>query len=367
MPMKWLVGYQLTENDRFMNEMLRWKEQIQEVYFSWGGMPNGRHASGAHAHLTPSQARRCMEADLQTLSDAGFAFNLLLNGNCYGGRSLARSFLTEVCDAVDELGGRFGLSSVTTTSPVLARLIKQNFPQLEVRASVNMEIGTIAGMEYLAQDFDSFYIQRELNRDLPALRELCQWCADNGKKSYLLANSGCLNHCSARQFHDNLVAHESEIVQMDNGASFHGVCGDYLKNAADKSVYLRRLNFIRPEDTGLYEGMVTAMKLATRVNPAPDRVLRAYAQGQYAGNLLDLLEPDHAARLYPQVIENGRLPQGFGKQVATCGQSCEHGGHCTYCQDALRSALVTLPDCAVAQSADSCDQCSTKDCAHCRK
>ena len=367
--MKWLVGYQLTENDAFMSEILRCRDQIQEVYFSWGNMPNGRHASAAHEHLTPSQARRCMEEDLQRLSDAGLEFNLLLNGNCYGGRSLSRSLLMEVCDTVDELSDRFGLSSVTTTSPVLARLVKDNFPDKEVRASVNMEIGTIAGMEYLADVFDSFYIKRELNRDLPALRELCAWCAAHGKKSYLLANSGCLNNCSARQFHDNLVSHESEIVQMNNGAAFSGVCGPYLTRAAqeDKGVYLRRLNFIRPEDTGLYEGLVTAMKLATRVNRAPARVLHAYAEGRYAGNLLELLEPDHAKTLYPQVLENQRLPQGYGRQVASCGHICEHGGDCHYCRDAAEGALVSLPSVAVAQSADSCDGCTSKDCATCHK
>lgn len=367
--MKWLVGYQLVESDAFMNEILRCKDQIQEVYFSWGNMPNGRHVSPAHEHLTPSQAQRCMEEDLHRLSKAGLAFNLLLNGNCYGARSLSRSLMMEVCDTVDELSERFGLSSVTTTSPVLAKLIKENFPDKEVRASVNMEIGTIAGMEYLADVFDSFYIRRELNRDLPALKELCGWCEAHGKKSYLLANSGCLNNCSARQFHDNLVAHENEIVQMNNAATFSGVCGPYLSRAAreDKSVYLRRLNFIRPEDTNLYEGLVTAMKLATRVNQAPARVLRAYEEGHYTGNLLELLEPNHAKTLYPQVLENQRLPVGWGRQVATCGQACEHGGNCRYCRDAAENALVSLTDMAVAESSDSCGSCTTQDCANCRQ
>lgn len=365
--MKWLVGYQLMENDAFMSEILRCKDRIQEVYFSWGNMPNGRHASSAHEHLTPSQARRCMEEDLQRLSDAGLVFNLLLNGNCYGGRSLSRSLMIEVCDTVDELSDRFGLSSVTTTSPVLAKLVKENFPDKEVRASVNMEIGTIAGMEYLSDVFDSFYIKRELNRDLPALRELCHWCDNHGKKSYLLANSGCLNNCSARQFHDNLVSHESEIVQMNNASSFSGVCRPYLSRAAkeDKGVYLRRLNFIRPEDTGLYEGLVTAMKLATRVNSAPARVLRAYAEGHYTGNLLELLEPDHAKTLYPQVLENQRLPVEYGRWVASCGHICEHGGDCSYCREAAERALVSLTDVAVAESVASCDGCTSKDCTTC--
>lgn len=347
--MKWLVGYQLTEQDDFLQEIIRQKSSIREVYFSWGTMPNGRHAAAAHANLPEWEARRRTEEDLTTLAREGLHFNLLLNGNCYGARSLSRSFLLEVCDTVDEIATRFGLDSITTTSPVLADVVRKNFPGLEIRASVNMEISTIAGMEYLAGSFDSFYLGRELNRNRPMLKVLRDWCRRNGKGTYLLANSGCLNHCSARQFHDNLVAHEREIAQRNNAAEFHGICKDYLRRAEDKSVLLRRLNFIRPEDIALYDDIADGIKLATRVHRFPAQVLRAYADGHFAGNLLDLLEPDHAEAFYPYVLENEKLPPDFGEKVSACGQLCEQGGGCDYCHRALQNAQVRLPDCAVME------------------
>ena len=64
---------------------------------------------------------------------------------------------------------------MTTTSPVLARFVKANFSNLEVRASVNMEIGTVEGMEYVAETFDAYYLKRELNRDLAAVRTIPEW------------------------------------------------------------------------------------------------------------------------------------------------------------------------------------------------
>ena len=66
-------------------------------------------------------------------------------------------------------------------------------------------------MKYLEKDFCGFYMKRELNRDFEMIEKLHGWCKENGKKFYLLANSGCLNFCSAHNFHDNLVAHEEEI------------------------------------------------------------------------------------------------------------------------------------------------------------
>ena len=215
------------------------------------------------------------------------------------------NFFESIGEAVDYIQNKFLLTSVTTTSPLIAKFIKNNFPQLGVRASVNMDIGTPDGIDYVKDYFDSFYLQREKNRDLAAIRILRHWCDEHGKKLYLLANSGCLNHCSARVFHDNLVAHEEQISRMDNGYQFRGICGEYLKENPMAAVY--STSYIRPEDVHLYEGLVPAMKLATRVNEDPVRVLRAYLNSGYSGSTLDLLEPNHTSTLYPFLLENRKL------------------------------------------------------------
>jgi collagenase-like PrtC family protease len=68
-----------------------------------------------------------------------------------------------------------GLDLVTTTSLAIAKTVKEDFPGVEVRASVNMRLGTVKAMEYVATLFDSFYVQREYNRDLERIGELKQW------------------------------------------------------------------------------------------------------------------------------------------------------------------------------------------------
>lgn len=355
--MSFLVGYQLTENDLFINEIIKQKDKISEIYFSYGNLPNGRHTALVHENLTTYESARRTDDDLSLLAKKGFKFNLLLNGNCYGDKSLSRGFLTSVCDMIDEIASRFGLASITTTSPVLADVIKANFSEFEVRASVNMEIATIEGMEYLADKFDGFYIARELNRDINRIKELRNWCLNNGKKTYILANSGCLSHCSARQFHDNLVAHENQIALMDNVVKFDGICGAFLKNAEDKSMYFKRLNFIRPEDLSIYDGLSDGIKLATRVNKNPAQVLRAYADQNYAGNLLELLEPNHARHLYPLVLENKSVPVGYGEKVSKCAQKCMEK-NCNYCGEILNKVLKQLPDVYFFENQKDCDNCN---------
>ncbi len=301
--MKYMVGYQVTDKDIFIDEIIARKEHIYEVYFSWGDIPNGRNNQLQNDYFLPWEAQVRQISDLKKLSENGIALNLLLNGNCYGKDSQSRAFYNKIGDTIDYIVSNFGLASVTTTSPLIAKFIKNNFPDIEVRASVNMKIGTIEGMDYVAKYFDGYYMQREYNRDFDRIKELKHWCDANNKKLYMLANSGCLNNCSAQVFHDNLVAHESEISKMDNAYEFHGMCNEYLKNPEHYKALIENTNFVRPEDMHLYDEYFAAAKLATRVSNHPVNIIRSYINGKYSGNILDILEPSHS--IYPYVLENG--------------------------------------------------------------
>lgn len=300
--MKYMVGLKSSDKD-LLKSIVENKAHIYEVYFSWGDIPNGRTSQLESQDYTAWEMQDMQRSALKELSKEGIALNLLFNANCYGKDSQSRAFFNKVGTIIDHVADTYGLQSVTTTSPLIAKFVHQNFENIEVRASVNMEIGTVQGMDYLAEYFDSYYMKRELNRDFEAIQILHKWCGENGKKMYMLANSGCLNYCSAHNFHDNLVAHESEIAQMDNAYDFHGICKEYLKDEKHYQSLIDNTNFVRPEDMHLYEPYFEAAKLATRIHKNPSMVLNNYIRQKYSGNILELLEPAH--NIYPYVVENG--------------------------------------------------------------
>lgn len=300
--MKFSVGLP-KNNMEFVNCIIQNSNDIYEVYFSWGDFPNGRNymtQSDAYASWELIDIQREM---LKSLYDAEIPLNMLFNANCYGKDSQSRAFFNKVGETIDYVENSYGLKSITTTSPLIAKFIKNNFEDIEVRASVNMEIGSMQGMVYLKEYFDSFYMKRELNRDIESIKVLHKWCQENGKKLFILANSGCLNFCSAHVFHDNLVSHEGEIAKMDNAYNFEGICHEYLKNEENYEKLIENTNFIRPEDINEYDEFFEAAKLATRVHNNPKMVLESYIKGKYSGDVLKLLEPAHS--IYPYVIENG--------------------------------------------------------------
>ncbi len=333
--MKFSLGYQMCENNTFLNELVNNREQIEEVYFSWGDFANGRNLQTIQKNLTSWEAQEKQCRDLAFLSRSDIKFNLLFNANCYGRDSLSRSFFNKIGDTVDYIKSEFGLESVTTTSPLIAKFIKNNFSDIKTRASVNMEIGSVMGMEYLSEYFDGYYMKRELNRDFGMIEQLKAWCDGHGKTLHILANSGCLNNCSAHAFHDNLVAHETEIAAMDNSYEFHGICHEYLQKPENRVSLIRDTSFIRPDDVHLYEPYFSSMKLATRVSDKPVHILKSYVNGKCIGNILELLEPNHAGRIYPYVIDNEKLRPDY----LNCNKNCSS---CGKCAENYKNALINV-------------------------
>ncbi len=335
--MSFIVGYKITEDPRFISYITDHKDCISEVYFSWRSMKNGRSDQLKAENLNPLWAEKMQEEDLKTLSDEGIKLNLLLNGNCYGADSQSRSFFEEIGNTVDYLSENYNVSSVTSSSLLIAKFIKENFPDLSVRASVNIGVGTPEAADYLAEYFDGFYLKREFNRNFDAIRKMRTWCDDKGKKLYMLANSGCFSDCPARTFHDNLVSHEKEISAMDNAYNFEGICHEYLKGGKNLLTLIKDSNYVRPEDISLYDGMFDGIKLATRQNPFPVRIMHAYIQGKYYGAVTDLTEPMHTASTGEYIIDNSRFPEDFGRTVASCKKNC---ADCNYCKNVLEKALI---------------------------
>lgn len=341
--MKFCVGYQVEDElgNRFVEELLQYKEYISEVYFSWDRMPSGRSNMNDEMGFVHWEMQNILLEDLLLLKKNGIGLNLLLNGNCYGGEAISDALQNRVRSVIEYLEVMVGgVDSVTTTSPFIASVIKKFYPNIIVRASVNMRITDVLSMEYLAKYYDEFYIQRDFNRDFKHIKRMKKWADDHGKKLSILANSGCMKYCSGQIFHDNLVAHECENVQLKNETGFKpNVCGDFYTDSKNRHKLISN-TWIRPEDLHLYEGLVSNVKLATRMTSRPMAVVRAYVTGKYFGNTLDLLEPNHSSQLGMAYISNRKFPEDFAERMSHCSDDCEN---CGYCKEVF-DMVYTIPE-----------------------
>ena len=348
--MKFAVGYQLADpgEESLVQIVGDYRDRVAEVYFPWADLPSGRAALTSRRGYTDWSGQARVEADLKAFSEMGVKLDLLFNANCYGRYAASQYLANQVASVLDHLEGLLGgVDAVTTASPAVAAAVRRAFPGVEVRASVNMRIGTVAAMGYAAELFDGFCVQRDRNRDLACLSELKSWADRNGKRLYLLANSGCLAFCPAQVFHDNLVAHEAEIDETANLAGFAPhLCWALYRDRANWPAVLQA-TWVRPEDLHHYEGLFDTIKLATRMHARPRAVLQAYADGRWRGNLLELFEPGFSPAFAPYILDNEKFPADWFARTSACDRRCDR---CDYCGRVLREILVRIDQGAALQT-----------------
>lgn len=338
--MKFAVGFQLYDmgEEPFSSIVEAYRDSISEVFFPWQDFATGRSAVATRHGFTDWTAQARTEQELKKIKALGIKLDLLFNGNCYGQYAISEKLANSVCSIIAHLEEiDCGVDIITTASPAIAHTVKKHFPKIEVRASVNMKIGTVKGMQYLSDLFDSFHVQRDYNRNIPHLKMLKEWADQNGKKLIMLANSGCFRDCSGQIFHDNLVAHESEVCEVENIKDFTPyVCWRALKDRKNWPMLLQN-TWVRPEDLHNYEGIFDTVKLATRMHTYPGMVIDAYVRGKYYGNTLDLFEPGFGRAIAPYIVDNSAFPKDWFEKTSNCDKQCHK---CGYCEEVLKRLLL---------------------------
>lgn len=318
---KFAVGY----TNAFQALCRPYLSTISEVFFSWPGMVSGRTLFLAND--IESQKRQLLE-DLAWCKRNDVKLDLLFNGNCYGDDCFSEKLRSQVYAVVNELE-KNGMPPeiITTTSQFIAKCIKVKYPEIDVRASVNMRIESTKAMDFVADIFDSFYICRDIQRDLSVLKVFSDWCKEKNKKLCLLANSACLRCCPVQTFHDNFLCHGAEKVheQIYLLRFPFRLCERHFQDMKNVVDYLR-MSWIRPEDLHLYEPFVSTIKLATRGISHPDLVLDAYCHGSYDGNVLDYIGMEENLIF----LDNKAFPDAWIKDkiAQSCAINCKECGKC---------------------------------------
>ena len=327
---KFAVGHFLTDNPddpaSFAELAKRFAPRLREVYFPWPGLSNAR----AKVYDKPDDEERIV-ADLKYCREHGMKLDILANATCYAEKSFTEEQRLQVVGIIRHLD-EMGLypEIVTTTSPYIAKVFKISFPDIEVRASVNMRLRNTLALEYLAPLYDSYYICRDVQRDLPTFHKMAAWCKDHGKKLCMLANSGCVRNCPWQVFHETLLSHKfTDTFPEMEAQKLELLCNQIFSFKKSFEDFLR-CSWIRPEDIHVFEPELETIKLSTREAKYPLEITEAYVNGSYDGNLLRLMDPYHAFGFRPNRIDNKSFPADWVTSgiAGKCAENCVHCGKC---------------------------------------
>ena len=321
---------------------------LHSVHFSLflDNIPDGRHRPGT----TPEFAD--LAAALTQLP--GPKKYALLNSRFHHPRLYSdKAALHGIITALDTLLTAGTLHGITIVDFYLLQALSDASPetcgQLEAVPGVNCMLDSFARIQAYCQAVANtafkapakLNLDRSLNRNLPELAEISQQCRRYfpGVKLTLLANEGCLDRCPFKLTHDaqiafantGLAANETHTTNQELGC---------IRELTAHPEELFKSPFIRPEDLHRYEGMVEVIKLCGRtLGPAfLQRVVRAYANRRYEGNLLDLMDTMEwlTRRLH---VANEELPADFFARLTDCDKNCRACSYCRELQDKVATPL----------------------------
>ncbi len=178
-------------------------------------------------------------------------------------------------------------------------------------------------------------LDRSLNRRPQALKEVSSLCrkALPDVKIELLANEGCLYNCPFKLTHDCHIS-MLHIGQTLDTYRINRELGCMRAFQQDPS-RLFKSPFIRPEDVEAYEPYADVLKLCGRtLGPAfLTRVVNAYLERNYCGNLLDLMDAMEGTARWLHV-SNELLPADLLKHLLSCSRQCLD---CSYCRQLIKA------------------------------
>lgn len=258
----------------------------------FGKLPSDSVGGGrASFMLAPLSARRLKE-HVREAARRGIGFNYLINPACLDNREFTRqgqSAIERLLGFVEECG----VSSVTVSLPFLLPIVKKRHPALKVRVGVYARVDGVAKARFWEEaGADCITLESiAVNRNFPLLGAIRRAVR---LELQLIANSNCMIFCPMSGQHMVNLSHASQ-----KGHRSRGFMIDYCalrcscEKLEDPTHYLRS-EFIRPEDIGLYRELgFHSFKILERGAPTPVLAgrVKAYAQGRFRGNLLDLIQP----------------------------------------------------------------------------
>jgi collagenase-like PrtC family protease len=258
----------------------------------FGKLPTDSIGGGRASFMLSSLSLSGFREHVAQAAARGIGFNYLINPACLDNREYTRqgqADLERLLGLVEDCG----VTAVTISLPFLMPIIKKRHPRLKVRVGVYARVDCVAKAKFW-EELGADCITLEsiaVNRDFPVLKAIRKGVR---LELQLIANSNCLMFCPMSGQHMVNLSHASQ-----KGHTSRGFMIDYCalrcscEKLKDPSHYLRS-EFIRPEDLSIYRELgFTSFKILER--GAPTTVLaervKAYSDGHFEGNLLDLIQP----------------------------------------------------------------------------
>jgi collagenase-like PrtC family protease len=250
--------------------------------------------------LLPQVSREDIAAHVKAIHAEGIKFTYLLNTTCLNNVHYTREGYGQIRELLDWIS-EIKVDSVTVGFPYLMKLIKEHYPQLEIKVSSVCRVNTVTrAKQYEDLGVGEIIVDEMLNRDFETLKAIND--AVNIPIE-VIANPCCVWECAQQLEHVNHDGHASQSHSHDNYCYMQYPYMICTSQKLLEPVNLLKARWIRPEDLAIYEEIgISRFKIVERfkTSDAIGLAVKAYSDRSYDGNLVDLLTlPNQGSYLPP--------------------------------------------------------------------
>lgn len=259
---------------------------------------------GRAAFVLPKVDDERFKQHLDVIHSYNIKFLYTMNTATVNGKEYDEKFLNSVRKEVERLIN-LGVDGFIVALPLFVKMIKKEHPDVEVSISSFSRIYNIREVEgYVNLGADTIIMHEDDNRNFELLESVAKYAKKHNADVELITNNSCLWGCPYRRTHDII----SSVTSSEDGPK--GVWFEYpilfcATDVRNDIANIIRMRWIRPEDLHYYEEIgIDRFKIAGR-NKKTDwlvRVVKAYAERKYEGNLLDIVSYPQG-RAVPKVLE----------------------------------------------------------------
>ena len=258
----------------------------EEIY---GKLNIGLIGGGRPALTMPEVKKSKVKEFVTEAHRRNLKFNYLMNGTCFDNLEISKKGYRDIRKTLDWLS-ESGVDGISVSLPMVMEIIKKNYPQFSISASVQVRIDSFEKARYWqdlgADKVNISYV--DINKNFDEIKKIRE---KTTVKIQTIANLMCMNKCPMVTLHANYNAHASQRDHVMNNFSFDYYLFSCAEKLLSNPVEILKSAFIRPEDLHYYEEAgVDNIKLVERsmTTDALALIVKAYTERSYDGNMMDL-------------------------------------------------------------------------------
>lgn len=270
-------------DERLIKEAAKYKE----VTVLFGKATDDFVGGGVDKSLLNSVSFDMVEKYIKLAKEYGIDFNYVINAPTIANSEFTNDGKEKLKSLLERLND-LSLESVTVANPFIVTYIKNNFKNIRIKASANMAIDSVEKARKVRKMGVDILVLDPLlvNRDFKTLKKIKE---EIGGELEIIVNNNCLMDCPYLNYHSNFLGLLNVVNKESKDFCYINCSSSRLANLVN---YLKS-DIIRPEDLHIYEEMgYERFKIIDRCTPTEYLIkrIRAYAERNYNGNLLDLIQ-----------------------------------------------------------------------------